>query len=78
MRKILALLSHSDAEFGGTQHGFLSTDNSQGGGNGSNSSGLLPGKQVSIENCRYTIDAIIAEDFYKNNCKSKNAVRALG
>ncbi|KAM3187413.1 hypothetical protein ACTXT7_002329 [Hymenolepis weldensis] len=72
MRKILALLSHGDAEFSDTQHGFLSTDNYQGGGNGGSSSGLLPGKQVSIENCRYTIDAIIAEDFYKINCKSSN------
>ncbi|VDO11854.1 unnamed protein product [Rodentolepis nana] len=61
MRKILALLSHGDADFGAAQHGFSSADNSLCGGSGSSSSSLLPGKQVSIDNHRYTIDAIIAE-----------------
>ncbi|KAM7534377.1 hypothetical protein Aperf_G00000118380 [Anoplocephala perfoliata] len=64
MRKILALLSHGDAEFVDASHGFTATDNSLGGGvsgSGGISSGLLPGKQVSIDNLRLTVDAIIAE-----------------
>lgn len=64
MRKILALLSHCDAEFVGAPHGFTATDNFFGGavsGNGGISPGLLPGKQVSIDNRRLTVDAVIAE-----------------
>ncbi|CDI97852.1 AP2 associated protein kinase 1 [Echinococcus multilocularis] len=61
MRKILALLSHNDPDLGPTH---LSVAGSGGGGSGvgsSSSVGLLPGKQVAIDNQRFTVDSVVAE-----------------
>lgn len=61
MRKILALLSHGDAELGPAH---VPVAGSAGGGSGAGSGssvGLLPGKQVAIDNQRFVVDSIIAE-----------------
>ena len=56
MRRILALLSHGESTDATSTYGSPMVNS--GGGT---SVGLLPGKQVVIDNQRFTIDAVIAE-----------------
>uniref|UniRef100_A0A5K3FSQ6 non-specific serine/threonine protein kinase n=1 Tax=Mesocestoides corti TaxID=53468 RepID=A0A5K3FSQ6_MESCO len=53
MRKILALLSHGENE--------VTSPHNHIGGSGCSSSGLQLGKQVTINNQRFTLDSVIAE-----------------
>lgn len=65
MRRILALLSHGESADVTSSYGNPMVSSGGGGTSGGGTSvGLLPGRQVVIDNQKFTVDAVIAEGEY--------------